>query len=349
MVNNRSRGYEKASSCFNDQAMQGMSADLNMAVGHFTAEDVQELMDFMAQEQGNGIRPNHDGGVETKVATSAAQQQQFHQNDGPGQQFTPIAPVKQHTPDTALHSNTGQVSTSSMDTSAPHLSSGAPQSKLQRQGSSLSATSSTAPTISDSTRSQARIERKRSREKERRNEVNKQMQELTDVLKRIEDEENAIAAARSSRSGNGKTPRPFPSFSPTNRVELIGRTVAHLERLWDLSKQQEAEIKELKQKLTEQAKAAVVTPGPNMTGISTTVAPTPGGASFSNNPSIDATASISASAESSATDQSNFHSMKQQQVRGSANSSCALVLKYSYRIVVCLRVDCAPYISLFRR
>merc|ERR1712005_87894 len=53
--------------------------------------------------------------------------------------------------------------------------------------------------VDEGLKSQARSERKRSREKQRRTDVNKQFGELTEVLKRIEAEEQQLQQERAAR------------------------------------------------------------------------------------------------------------------------------------------------------
>ena len=93
-------------------------------------------------------------------------------------------------------------------------------------------------------------ERKRSREKQRREDINKQFTNLTDVIKKLEAEELKIQQELlkeqeelellegSNKRPRTGVPRPYtspvcvlPPFSPTNRVDLIARTILHLERL----------------------------------------------------------------------------------------------------------------------
>jgi hypothetical protein len=141
----------------------------------------------------------------------------------------------------------------------------------------------------------ARSERKRSREKQRRCDVNKQFSELTEVVKRIELEESqahleqqhqALAQQQQqstggTETGTGSTPgsgdpsssaaaaaaaaaaarrmvMPLPSlpaFSPANRVDLMARTIAHLERLHLTTKTQREQIQNLEIQLLVAQKA----------------------------------------------------------------------------------------------
>lgn len=94
---------------------------------------------------------------------------------------------------------------------------------------------------------QARSERKRCREKQRRSDVNKQFAELTQLIQRI-DAENGDGS-----SSSGSATR--VAFNPSNRVDLIGRTMALLEKLHDSGKKRKAEISSLQQQLVECKKA----------------------------------------------------------------------------------------------
>ncbi len=129
---------------------------------------------------------------------------------------------------------------------------------------------------------QARSERKRSREKQRRCDVNKQFSDLTEVVKRIELEESqahleqqqqqtttgtaeapssgggdsSVAGAAATSASSAAPPRrvvlPLPSlpaFSPANRVDLMVRTIAHLERLHLTTKNQREQIRSLEEQL----------------------------------------------------------------------------------------------------
>lgn len=98
---------------------------------------------------------------------------------------------------------------------------------------------------------QSRSERKRSREKQRRMDVNKQFSNLTGVLQRIGNEENKEAAGGEDESLSSL----ITSFNPSNRIDLISRTVACLERLHESNKKQKLEIKEQKKELEEVKKA----------------------------------------------------------------------------------------------
>lgn len=115
--------------------------------------------------------------------------------------------------------------------------------------------------IPPAAKAMARSERKRSREKQRRSDVNKQFADLTEVLRRIEAELHAQEAA-GNEEGGGKSgssgivvPRLLTSFSPTNRVDLIARTIQVLTSLEQVTKKQKLEIKSLTTDLEAAKKA----------------------------------------------------------------------------------------------
>jgi len=90
----------------------------------------------------------------------------------------------------------------------------------------------------------ARSERKRSREKQRRSDVNRQFAELTTVLRKIETEQ-------AEEFGHEQ----LPSLSPSNRVDLIARTILLLNSLNKAVKRRKTECEQLTNDL-EQAKRA---------------------------------------------------------------------------------------------
>lgn len=102
--------------------------------------------------------------------------------------------------------------------------------------------------ISAEARAQARSERKRSREKQRRSDVNKQFADLSQLLRRIEAEDlDAEGMAGLST---------FPSGGPTNRVDLIARTIAVLERMHKMSSKRRREVVDLNRQLEDMKKMA---------------------------------------------------------------------------------------------
>jgi hypothetical protein len=92
---------------------------------------------------------------------------------------------------------------------------------------------------------QARSERKRSREKQRRSDVNKQFADLQQILRRIETEDlEDVGLANIALGG------------PTNRVDLIARTIAVLERMHDMNGKRKREVSDLNRQLEDMKKMA---------------------------------------------------------------------------------------------
>ena len=102
---------------------------------------------------------------------------------------------------------------------------------------------------------QLRSERKRSREKQRRNDVNKQFAELTEVLKNIEREAQEVGRNDDAYGSVSTMMAIAASTGPTNRVDLIARTIVHLERLNRTAKKQRSEIASLREQLEHTKKA----------------------------------------------------------------------------------------------
>ena len=102
---------------------------------------------------------------------------------------------------------------------------------------------------------QLRSERKRSREKQRRNDVNKQFVELTEVLKNIERDAQEMGRNDDAYGSVSTMMAIAASTGPTNRVDLIARTIVHLERLNRTAKKQQTEIANLQERLERTKKA----------------------------------------------------------------------------------------------
>eukprot|EP00536_Pseudo-nitzschia_multiseries_P010490 jgi/Psemu1/26092/gm1.26092_g len=100
-----------------------------------------------------------------------------------------------------------------------------------------------------------RSERKRSREKQRRNDVNKQFAELTEVLKNIEREAQEMGRKDDAYGSISTMMAIAATTGPTNRVDLIARTIVHLERLNRTAKKQREEISNLQEQLERTKKA----------------------------------------------------------------------------------------------
>lgn len=92
----------------------------------------------------------------------------------------------------------------------------------------------------------ARTERKRSREKQRRSDVNKQFSDLTSCLRYVESEYDAEELRTAA----------LPTvFSPSNRADLLARTVALLNALHATNKRRKKELDELQGELENSRKA----------------------------------------------------------------------------------------------
>lgn len=100
--------------------------------------------------------------------------------------------------------------------------------------------------VEEEARAEARVERKRSRERQRRSDVNKQFADLTALLRRIETEDLDDEVTLSI----------IPLGGPSNRVDLIARTIAVLERMHDMSTKRKREMIDLNRELEDMKKMA---------------------------------------------------------------------------------------------
>lgn len=96
--------------------------------------------------------------------------------------------------------------------------------------------------ISAEARAQARSERKRTREKQRRLDVNSQIVDLTSLLLKVEADEAELSGGPSK----GHT-----ANIPSNRVDLISRTISVLSRIHTENKKRGIEIRDLKSQIDE--------------------------------------------------------------------------------------------------
>lgn len=228
--------------------MAGPAGGLNP----FTADDIQELMGLIPgdqqqqQQQSNG-HGNHHQQHQLHPSEPTAGSHQQHQQQQMDNSMNSMQQQQQHHPPMHMQA----VSNASSSGLTAVLSTNPP---APRDGSTTE--------IDEGSKSQARSERKRSREKQRRTDVNKQFGELTEVLKRIESEEQQLQqerAAREEARDGAKANQPsrmvLPPFSPTNRVDLIARTIAHLERLSHVTKKQVQEVQKLEEQLKNSQKA----------------------------------------------------------------------------------------------
>ena len=110
-------------------------------------------------------------------------------------------------------------------------------------------------TNTEAQEAQLRSERKRSREKQRRNDVNKQFAHLTEVLKNVEREAHEMGRHDDAYGSVSTMMAIAASTGPTNRVDLIARTIAHLERLNRTAKKQRLDIENLQEQIKRTKKA----------------------------------------------------------------------------------------------
>lgn len=142
-----------------------------------------------------------------------------------------------------------------------------------RSRSSIS-TTTTGATATANTRSeeaQVRLMQKRKREKQQRNDVNRQFAKLLEFLKLIEQEAEEMGRQNEdnddySASGCYGSVSTIMALStstgPTNRVDLIARTIIHLEHLNRTAKKQKVEIEELSNLLEQTKRSREETPFP---------------------------------------------------------------------------------------
>jgi len=106
----------------------------------------------------------------------------------------------------------------------------------------------TQPKLSAADKAKLRCEKKRSREKQRRSDVNTQFSELTALLKKIESEDAQDDG--SSKSNIGSIP------SSMNRVDLIGKTITALDKIYTESCKRKRTIEDLSSDLKVAKKRA---------------------------------------------------------------------------------------------
>jgi len=229
-------------------------------VNPFTVDEIQELMGLIPSEQQQQSGAAAGGGPAHHLPLGAhpATASQHHRVSS---SFDDM-----HSP---MHVNAVAVSNASSAGLASVLGGGNGHRRAPPTASAALTAhgiKGTCTEIDDGTKNQARSERKRSREKQRRTDVNKQFGELTEVLKRIESEEQQLQQERAAReeareggpkpnSSNQASRMILPPFSPTNRVDLIARTIAHLERLSHVTKKQVQELQSLEDQLRTAQKA----------------------------------------------------------------------------------------------
>jgi len=200
---------------------------LGLSGHHFSPEEIQDLLGCMGDHEGD----HHDG---TSTAGTS--------HDGHS-----IAPTSG---DVHVHHG-GKVDASSSGVSIS--ASGEPTGNDTAADGSAPTSSSTGD-VPEEAKAQARSERKRCREKQRRSDVNRQFNDLTQLLQKIDAEESNGEDGKSS-STVATSHHHRLTFNPANRVDLIARTIILLEKLHDASKKRKAEISSLQQQLEEAKKA----------------------------------------------------------------------------------------------
>jgi len=103
------------------------------------------------------------------------------------------------------------------------------------------------PKLTADEKARIRSERKRSREKQRRSDVNTQFADLTALLKKIEAEDEPDEESRKSL---------LALSTSSNRVDLIVKTIAILNRIHNENRKRKRTIDELKEELKETQKRA---------------------------------------------------------------------------------------------
>jgi len=198
---------------------------------HFSYEDLQEFLGVMGDGQHH--HHNHD----PALLTSSTQDQ----------------------PTAAMYDQTGHQTYGSED-GGGSTNTGSINNDSVAAGCGVSGNCNNGEPCEEA-KAQARSERKRSREKQRRCDVNKQFANLTSVLQRIDSEEAAAARDEaekqiaSTTSSSAAVAMGRLAINPSNRVDLIGRTIHLLEHLHAANKRRKLEIDRLQEEL-ELAKKA---------------------------------------------------------------------------------------------
>lgn len=195
--------------------------------GQFSPEDIQELLGVM----GDGTDPHQHPERLQDEAQLGAVSQPAHTH---GTMHVEGSATASATSSAVVNPNVAMVGAPVASTQAAPCTS---QNLNQGVG------------VGEEAKAQARSERKRSREKQRRSDVNKQFSDLTHLLQRIDAED-----VNADDLNNGATCNRV-TFNPSNRVDLIARTIVLLERLHEANKRRKIEISSLQQQLDEAKKA----------------------------------------------------------------------------------------------
>ena len=274
------------------------------AANIFTADEITELLGF-------GANSSSDSDLQDLVPILPQQRMRINSLDGTDDIITAATASATTMSSSVLPSIDVDAATAATD------------------GATVTTSATTNESDNNTNKNDVRSERKRSREKQRRTDVNKQFNELTDVIKRLEAEEQKnqndiivreqqqdrerekeYAASQKklrndttdddddgcSSSSSNKRLRTaatdimpmtlssfsssssnaiaamscvLPPFSPTNRVDLIARTIAHLDRLSRVTNKQRLEISSLEEQLMAAKKAGEDTASKLKQAIST--------------------------------------------------------------------------------
>ena len=133
----------------------------------------------------------------------------------------------------------------SLETSVHSTTSGAPIDNLDNLDSNAD--------LTEEMKAQIRSERKRTREKQRRSDVNSQFTSLTELLQRVEgydldsdvsDDEDEPETKKRKVNSVGTI-----NVAPSNRVDLISRTIAVMDRLHTVNRSLRKNVKGLRKTL----------------------------------------------------------------------------------------------------
>ncbi len=123
-----------------------------------------------------------------------------------------------------------------------------PSSALSINEDNLDATD-----LGEDVKTQIRSERKRTREKQRRSDVNAQFSALTELLKRVEGYDLDSDVSDDEEGNDSKkqklSPVPVINATPSNRVDLIARTIAIMDRLHKVNRSLRQTVKGLRKSM----------------------------------------------------------------------------------------------------
>ena len=222
---------------------------------NFSDHEINELLglipdEYTAEEQRQ--QAEHEAAATAIAAANAA----FASGGGVHHSIVPGAQAMSSNSNTnSDHPNVGLGSLRVSTDLTPSNSTITTTSEQQQQQQPPGNPKTSSSTTTDDDEAQVRSERKRSREKQRRNDVNKQFAELTEILKRIEREEQEIGRRDDSYGSLSTMMAIAASTGPTNRVDLIARTIVHLERLNRTAKKQKLEFNNLREQLENTKKS----------------------------------------------------------------------------------------------